>query len=393
MESIILIKYGELTTKKDNRKEFINVLAKNIFDKIKVYDARIIKDRSRMYIVFSKVYEDEIIKILKNTFGIHAFNIVYKVNTNTEDICNAVLNELSKISFKTFKVVTKRRDKSFSISSMDFNRVVASFVLKNMDGIKVDVHNPDVYINIEINKDDTYIYFNEIKGLGGYPVGVAGKGLLMLSGGIDSPVAGFLSLKRGVRIEAIYFEALPHTSLNAREKVISLAKELLKYSSSFKLYVVPITKLQEEIYQKIDNTYMITILRRMMYRISERVARDNNDLVLINGESIGQVASQTLTSMNAINEVVDIPVIRPLACFDKLEIIDIAKKINTYETSILPFEDCCTIFVPKHPVINPRIDKCRLYEELIDYEKFIDEVISGIKVIKIENKNDFDDLL
>ena len=393
MKSIILIKYGELTTKKDNRKEFINILSKNINEKIKKYDAKIIKDRSRMYITFEDKYQKEIIKVLKNTFGIHAFNIVHKANTNKEDICTVTLENLQKTNFKTFKVVSKRRDKSFPISSMEFNKVVATSILKNIKDIKVDVHNPDIYINIEINKDETYIYFNEIKGLGGYPVGVAGKGLLMLSGGIDSPVAGYLSLKRGVKIEAIYFEAIPHTSLNAREKVINLAKELLKYSSSFNLYIVTITKLQEEIYQKIDSTYIITILRRMMYRISEQIARKHKDLILINGESIGQVASQTLTSMNAINEVVKIPVIRPVACFDKLEIIDIAKKINTYETSILPYEDCCTIFVPKHPVINPKQDKCVEYEQKINYEELIKETIENTKIIKIEDKNEFENIL
>mgnify|MGYP004503107493 FL=1 len=393
MKSIILIKYGELTTKKDNRKEFINILSKNINEKIKKYDAKIIKDRSRMYITFEDKYQKEIIKVLKNTFGIHAFNIVHKANTNKEDICTVTLENLQKTNFKTFKVVSKRRDKSFPISSMEFNKVVATSILKNIKDIKVDVHNPDIYINIEINKDETYIYFNEIKGLGGYPVGVAGKGLLMLSGGIDSPVAGYLSLKRGVKIEAIYFEAIPHTSLNAREKVINLAKELLKYSSSFNLYIVPITKLQEEIYQKIDSTYIITILRRMMYRISEQIAKKHKDLILINGESIGQVASQTLTSMNAINEVVKIPVIRPVACFDKLEIIDIAKKINTYETSILPYEDCCTIFVPKHPVINPKQDKCVEYEQKINYEELIKETIENTKIIKIEDKNEFENIL
>ena len=393
MENIILIKYGELTTKKDNRKQFINILSNNINEKIKKYNAKITEDRSRMYITFQKQYQKDIIKVLKNTFGIHAFNIVYKANTNNIDICNETLKQLQKENFKTFKVVTKRRDKSFQTPSMEFNKVVATHILKNIKDIKVDVHNPDIYINIEINKEETYIYFNEIKGLGGYPVSVAGKGLLMLSGGIDSPVAGYLSLKRGIKVEAIYFEALPHTSLNAREKVINLAKELLKYSSNFNLYVVPITKLQEEIYQKIDSTYMITILRRMMYRISEQIARKHKDLILINGESVGQVASQTLTSMNAINEVVKIPVIRPVACFDKLEIIDIAKKINTYETSILPYEDCCTIFVPKHPVINPKIEKCKEYEEKIDYQNLIEEAIKETKIIKIENKNDFKDLL
>ena len=393
MEEIILIKYGELTTKKDNRKEFINTLSKNINEKIKNYDAKIIKDRSRMYITFKEEYKNEIIKILQNTFGIHAFNIVYRVNTNKEEIAKEVVKRLKDENFKTFKVVSKRRDKTFPIPSMEFNKVVATAILQNINELRVDVHNPDVYINIELNKEETYIYFNEIKGLGGYPVGVAGKGLLMLSGGIDSPVAGYLSLKRGVKIEAIYFEAIPHTSLNAREKVITLAKELLKYTSSFNLHIVPITKLQEEIYQKIDPTYMITILRRMMYRISEQIAKKNKDLILINGESIGQVASQTLTNMNAINTVIDMPVIRPLACFDKLEIIDIAKKINTYQTSILPYEDCCTIFVPRHPVINPKKEKCKEYEEKIDYQSLIEDAIKNTKTIKIDNINEFSDLL
>lgn len=393
MKEMILIKYGELTTKKDNRKLFINTLANNIKEKTKEYDVQIIKEHSRMYITYDKENQKEIVNILKNTFGIHAFNIVYKVNTNSEEICIKILNELNKLSLKTFKVVSKRRDKSFPVSSMDFNKVVATHILKNTNDLTVDVHNPDVFVNIEINKEDTYFYFNEIKGQGGYPVSVQGKGLLMLSGGIDSPVAGYLALKRGIKLEAIYFEALPHTSLNAREKVITLAKELLKYGLEFNLHIVPITKLQEQIYEKIDSTYMITILRRMMYRISERVAKKNKALILINGESIGQVASQTLTSMNAINEVIKMPVVRPVACFDKLEIIDIAKKINTYETSILPYEDCCTIFVPKHPVINPKINKCLEYENLIDYEELIEEAIENIETIKIKNENKYVDIL
>lgn len=390
---IILIKYGELTTKGDNRKLFINTLEKNILEKTKKYEVKIKKEHARMYIEYLEKYEDKIIDVLKNTFGIHAFSIVYKVHTNKEDILKEIVNKLKDINLKTFKVVAKRRDKSFPISSMDFNRVVATEIFKNFEEIKVDVHNPDIFINIEINKDDTYFYFDEIKGLGGYPVGALGKGLLMLSGGIDSPVAGYLALKRGIKIDAIYFEALPHTSLAAREKVISLAKELLKYSSSFNLYVVPITKLQEEIYEKLDTTYMITILRRMMYRISEKIAREKDLLVLLNGESIGQVASQTLNSMNVINEVVKIPVVRPVACFDKLEIINLAKKINTYDISILPYEDCCTIFVPKHPVINPKSYKCELLEEKIDYDKLILDAISNTMVIKIDEKEEFGDVL
>ncbi len=391
---MILIKYGELTTKKDNRKLFINTLEKNIKNKTQEYEVNIIKEYSRMYIEYKEEYEDKIIEILKNTFGIHAFSIVYKVHTNNEEIIDMILLKLNDFEYKTFKVNTKRRDKSFPLSSMEFNRVVASSILKKYDNLKVDVHSPEVMINIEIDKEYTYIYFNEIKSLGGYPVGVLDKGLLMLSGGIDSPVAGYLALKRGLILDAIYFEALPHTSLNAREKVIKLAKELLKYSPEFNLHIIPITKLQEEIYHNIDSTYMITILRRMMYRISEEVAKKNKALVLINGESIGQVASQTLTSMSVINEVIKMPVIRPVACFDKLEIIDIAKKINTYETSILPYEDCCTIFVPKHPVINPKLEKCVLYEQKIDYKSMIEEAIDNIITIKITDKDSsFEDLL
>ena len=392
MEELVLIKYGELTTKKANRKEFINLLYNNLYNKLKDYNINIIKEFSRMYIEFDSKYKEEILDIVSSTFGIHAFNIAYKCTSNKEYIIKEVLKRLENETFNTFKVVTKRRDKSFPIPSMEFNEVVATPILKELKK-HVDVHNPDIYINIEINKDDAYIYFNDIKGLGGYPVGVQKKGLLMLSGGIDSPVAGFLSLKRGIKIDAIYFEAIPHTSLAAREKVIDLAKKLLKYSSDFNLYVVPITKLQEEIYNKSDSDYVITILRRMMYRIAEKIANKNKHLVLINGESIGQVASQTLTSMRVINEVVNIPIIRPVACLDKLEIIDISKKIDTYNISILPYEDCCTIFVPKHPVINPRSDKCIEIEKKIDYENMIDDIINETFVIKINNKKDYNDLL
>ena len=393
MKNIILIKYGELTTKKDNRKEFIRILYENLVNKVKKYDAKIIKEYSRMYIEFDEIYQEQIKEILNNTFGIHAYDFAYKVETKEQQIKDKVLSLLQQETFKTFKVVTNRRDKSFPIKSMDFNNVIGGHILRNIKDIKVDVKNPDIYVNIEINKEDTYIYFNEYKGLGGYPVGVQGKGLLMLSGGIDSPVAGFLSLKRGMRIDAIYFEAIPHTSLNAREKVINLAKELLKYTNDFNLHVVPITKLQEEIYKNIDQTYIITILRRMMYRISEAIAKKNKALVLINGESIGQVASQTLTSMSVINEVVKIPVIRPVACLDKIEIINISKKINTYETSILPFEDCCTIFVPKHPVINPKLNKCIEYESKINYEELIKEAVENTFIIKIKEEKEFEDLL
>ena len=270
---------------------------------------------------------------------------------------------------------------------MEVSKFVGARILKNIDNVKVDVHNPDILLHVEIRSECTYIYIKEIPGLGGYPTGIQGKGLLMLSGGIDSPVAGYLASKRGIDIDAIYFEAPPHTSNDAKNKVITLAKELSKYGNNINLYVIPFTKLQEAIYKNMDPTYMITILRRMMYRISEKVAKKTKSKIIINGESIGQVASQTLTSMYVINNVTNMPVIRPVACLDKLEIIEIAKKINTYETSILPYEDCCTIFVPKHPAINPNLEKCIYNESLIDYESMIEECVNNMEKININEYN------
>ena len=380
MEKLILIKYGELTTKKGNRNQFINRLSENI----KV-DGKIIKKRDRMYIIPNNF--DDTINKLKKVFGLQGIVVAYKVNTNTDDIKSGVLEILKNENFKTFKVETKRANKNFEIKSMDFNNVIGGFVLKNFDS-KVDVHNPDIIIHIEI-REDTYIYTNEIKGSGGYPVGIQGKGILMLSGGIDSPVAGYLSLKRGIDIDCLYFDSPPHTSVEAKNKVIKLANILNEYSGNINLLIVPFTKLQEAIYKNVPSEYNITILRRMMYRIATNINKKYK--VVVNGESIGQVASQTLTSINVINSVTNFPIIRPVACLDKLEIIEIAKKIGTYETSILPFEDCCTIFVPKHPVINPKLEKCLEYEKF-NYQELIDECINNIEVITNFNK-DFKDLL
>lgn len=391
MEKLILIKYGELTTKKDNRKTFIKTLETNIKNKINNLYTNITKTMSRMYITYDEKNEEEILKNLTKIFGIHSIVICDKVNTNEDDIKNKVLEILKNKQFKTFKVSTKRSDKTFPHTSMEFNNVIGGLVLKNFE-CKVDVHNPELNLEIEIRQEGTFIYNKEIKGLGGYPVGIQGKGLLMLSGGIDSPVAGFLSLKRGVNIECLYFESPPHTSLNAKNKVLKLAEILNDYSGTIKVHVVPFTKIQEEIYKNIPGNYNITIMRRMMYRIACIFAKRRNCKILINGESIGQVASQTLNSMVVINNVTNMPVIRPVACLDKLEIIEISKSINTYETSILPYEDCCTIFVPKHPVINPSLETAIEYENLINYEELINECIKNIETIKIE-KQQRDELL
>ena len=388
MNELIMIKYGELTTKKDNRKMFIKILTQNIERLIKE-DYEIIKDNSRMYIKCNDALK--ISKKLQKIFGIHGISIVYKVNNNYEDVLNKSLSIMDK-NKKTFKVITKRADKDFEISSMEYSRKLGGLILKNSN-FKVDVHNPDIILNIEIRKEGTYIYTDELKGAGGYPVGVQGKGLLMLSGGIDSPVAGYLAMKRGVNIECLYFESPPHTSIEAKNKVKTLASIINEYSGKVKLHIVPFTKIQEEIYRKCPDNYMITIMRRMMYRISEKYPKKINAKILINGESIGQVASQTLDSMACINEVTNMPVIRPVATYDKLEIIDIAKKINTYETSILPYEDCCTIFVPPHPVIKPDLEKARAYEKAFDYEKLIDECINNIETITNFKEEKYEELL
>ena len=392
MNRLIMIKYGELTTKKANRKTFINILNNNILKVLHGYSVNIKKDRVRMYIECDENDITEITEKLQKIFGLHSIVICHKVNTNIDEISAKVLELLKNTKFKTFKINTKRANKKFPIPSMEFNNKMGGVVLKNTD-LKVDVHTPDVLVNIEIRHEGTFIYTNEIQGIGGYPVGIQGKGLLMLSGGIDSPVAGYLSLKRGVDLECLYFESPPHTSIEAKNKVIKLASIIDEYSGNIKVNIVPFTKLQETIYKNVPDNYVITIMRRMMYRIAEKVAKKNKCKILINGESIGQVASQTLSSMIVITNVTNMPVIRPVACMDKIEIIEIAKKIKTYETSILPYEDCCTIFLPKHPVINPDLDKCIKYENLFDYEELINECVENIEVVSNLKQKEFNDIL
>ena len=387
-----MIKYGELTTKKANRNVFITMLERNIKKLLKQYQFKIIKDRVRMYILCDDDVIEEIVKKLEQVFGIHSIVVSHQVHTNIDEIKEKALKIIKDLTFETFKVETKRADKSFPIHSMEVNTIIGNHILKNRN-VTVDVHHPDLLLSIEIREEGTFIYTNEIRGKGGYPVGIQGKGLLMLSGGIDSPVAGYLALKRGVDIECLYFESPPHTSIEAKNKVLELANKLNNYSGNIKVHIIPFTHLQESIYKNVPNNYMITIMRRMMYRIAEKVAHKLQCKIVINGESIGQVASQTLSSISVINMVTNIPVIRPVACMDKLEIIDIANKIDTYETSILPYEDCCTIFLPKHPVIHPELEKCVEYEKNFPYEDLINECIQNIETITNLKPKNYQDLL
>ena len=390
MEKVIIIKYGELNTKKDNINYFIKALRNDLSKKI---DNDVEYDHGRM-IIFGQT-NDKVKDALNKTFGIHEYEIGYKLETNNIDIISLELVKLVKErDFNTFKVSTKRSDKSYEMNSMEISKHLGGVILRNISGKKVDVSTPELLINVEIRKDSSLIYFDKEKGLGGYPLGTLGKGMLMLSGGIDSPVAGYLAMKRGVRLECVYFDSPPHTSKEALNKVLTLAEKLSDYSNYIKVHIIHFTDIQEAIYKNCPKEYMITIMRRCMYRIAEMLAHRENCKCIVNGESIGQVASQTLTSMNAINEVVKMSVIRPVCCLDKLEIIDIAKKIGTYETSILPYEDCCTIFVPEHPVINPEKELAREYEEKFDYNALIKEAIKTKETITLPRKEEeFDNIL
>lgn len=384
MKKVILIKYGELTTKKDNRKFFIKTLRNNILDKLSDYNIAVTDDYYRMFIEVNEDDIDSITSKLKCIFGIYEIAVCYKdENVTEEEIKKVSLMIMKEEDFCTFKVETKRSDKSFPVKSMDMNNIIGSLILKNIE-CKVDVHNPEIILNIEIRREGFYIYTKGIKCLGGYPVGTLGRGLLMLSGGIDSPVAGYMTIKRGVELYYLYFESRPHTSIEARNKVRDLARKLENYNTNGKLMVVNFTKIQETIYKNLDTTYLITIMRRMMYRIAERVAKKNKCLAIVNGESVGQVASQTLASMIAVNDVTNYPILRPLCSFDKLDIIEISKKIDTYDISILSYEDCCTVFVPRHPVINPNLKHIYSEEAKIDFDTLINEAVNTIEVIDLK---------
>lgn len=391
MKQLIMIKYAELTTKKDNKGFFVRILKENIISALEGLDFEIKTNFARAYIYTEDI--SDTVERLKKVSGIHEIIKCYESDDiDFDKIKDNSLYLLKEKEFKTFKVETKRSIKTYPHSSMEISRLVGGYLLKNIPNIKVDVKNPDILFNIELRDNKVYYFYETFKALGGYPVGSLGKGLLMLSGGIDSPVAAFLASRRGIKLEYIYFDSPPHTSTLARNKVVDLAKKLKSYTGNTVIHVVNFTKIQEEILKKCPHDYLVTLMRRMMYKISEEVALKNKCLALFNGESIGQVASQTLTSMSVINSVVKIPVIRPLATYDKLDIIKISEDIGTYEISIRPYEDCCTVFVPKHPVINPSLKKVLEAEENLDIDSLIKDAISNMYDINI-GEEEKDELL
>lgn len=383
----ILVRYGEISTKGRNRKSFTKKLRENILVLLKDFpNIKISATRDRLHIYLHGENGEEVLKKLSNVFGIQSYSPVVKTAKDLDEIKEAALGliERSHSEGQTFKVSARRADKTFELDTNELNYSVGSHVLRNMEGLKVDVKNPDTKLNVEIRKEGAYLSSEIYPGAGGMPAGASGKAMLMLSGGIDSPVAGYLTMKRGVEVEAVHFHSPPFTSERAKQKVIDLAKAMSVFSGRIKLHIVPFTEIQQAVHNQVPENYTMTSTRRMMLRITEKIRETNEGLGIVTGESLGQVASQTLESMFAINEVTSTPVLRPLISMDKLEIIDIAQKIGTHDISILPYEDCCTIFTPPAPKTKPKKEKIQYYESFVDFEPMIDKAVADTEVIMIE---------
>lgn len=386
----VLVRYGELSTKGKNRKEFIKRLDRNIRMMLKAYPSLTYqRTHDRIYIKMHDENPEEIREKLSKVFGISSFSFTEKVNSAISDIQSACLRIAQETEKKTFKVITKRHDKSFPMISDEINRAVAGEILKNTS-LKVDVHHPELEIRIEVHEDSTYITSEKIPGAGGYPTGINGKVLLMLSGGIDSPVAAYEIMKRGIEVEAVHFASPPYTSQAAQDKVLELARQMSEYQGKMRVHILNFTDIQLAIYKTAGDPYAVTLMRRMMFRLAESLCSKTHCLAIGTGESVGQVASQTLESMVCINSVVHIPVIRPLVCYDKVEIIDLARRIGTYETSILPYEDCCTIFDPKNPVTKPSIEKAEEFEKMVDYDTLLKQCLDEDKVVVVQKREQED---
>ena len=383
----LLVRYGELTLKGTNRKMFVNQLKDNVKRALIPLRGYHLKGkRDRMYIELSPEADiNEIIHRLSKVYGIKSISPVIKIDKNEEKINQSAI-QLSQdfVKGSTFKVDVKRVDKSFRLDTYELQRQVGGAILKENNNITVNVKNPDYEIKIEVRMDTIYIYEKVIAGAGGLPVGTGGKTLLMLSGGIDSPVAGIEVMKRGVTVEAIHFHSPPFTSEKAKDKVIELTRILAERVGPIKLHLVPFTEIQKQINKVVHPRYTMTSTRRMMMRISDKVVHQINANAIVNGENLGQVASQTLKSMYAINHVTATPVLRPLLTLDKEDIIKKAKELGTFETSIQPYEDCCTIFTPKNPVTEPDFDKVIKYESVFNFDEMIENAVENIETLTID---------
>lgn len=394
----IMVRYGELSTKGKNRRSFIMQLAENVkrtladFPKVKVH-----AERDRMHLLLNGEDSQAIILKLQKVFGIQNFSPSIRVEKDVEVLKEAVQTVMSEIytGTETFKITAKRSEHQFIQDSNQLNLTLGNAVIDRFPEIKVQMKKPDINLRVEIRMDGAYLSYETIQGAGGLPVGTSGKGMLMLSGGIDSPVAGYFAMKRGVEIEAVHFASPPYTSEQALQKAKDLTKKLTPYVGGIQFIEVPFTEVQEEIKKHVPQGYWMTITRRMMLRLTDAIREARHGLIILNGESLGQVASQTLQSMVAINEVTNTPIIRPVATMDKLEIIDVAQEIDTFELAIQPFEDCCTIFAPPQPKTRPKLEKVHLYEERLDIAGMMERALAGLKIEEIQasEKAEFADFL
>lgn len=387
----ILVRYGEMSLKGKNRKQFVNQLKNNVKQSLSSFPSlNFTANRDRLFIQLNGEDGEKVAKKLETVFGIQSFSLAIRVESEIEAIKERALEAVKQLYKKgdTFKVSAKRADKSFPLTSDQLNYEIGRHILIHTEDLTVDVHKPDINVRVEVRPHATYIMCKDYKGAGGLPVGSSGKAMLMISGGIDSPVAGYLSMKRGLEIEAIHFFSPPYTNERAKQKVIDLVKKLTEYGGKITLHIVPFTDIQVTIQQNIMSNYTMTSTRRMMLKIADEIRKKRDALAIVTGESLGQVASQTLESMYAINEVTTTPVLRPLISMDKNEIIDIAEKIETFPISNRPYEDCCTIFTPASPKTKPKREKVLKYESYVDFAPLIKKAIEETITIELpENVN------
>ncbi|MBD1380134.1 tRNA uracil 4-sulfurtransferase ThiI [Metabacillus arenae] len=382
----ILIRFGEISTKGRNRKQFITKLKRNIRFILKDFqNLTYSSTRDRFYITLNGQDPEPLVAPLKKVFGIQSFSVAAKCKSEMNEIKETALQAVRSQNpeGKTFKVSAKRADKTFPLDSTKLNYEIGRHILVNTNHLKVDVHHPDINLRVEVRKEAAYLTFHDHIGAAGLPAGTSGRAMLMLSGGIDSPVAGYLSLKRGLEIEVVHFFSPPYTNERAKQKVIDLTKQLTPYCGTINLHIVPFTKIQELIQKQVPENYTMTSTRRMMLQITDMIREKQQALAIITGESLGQVASQTLDSMYAINEVTSTPILRPLITMDKLEIIDIAKTIDTYGISSRPYEDCCTIFTPAAPKTKPKREKINRFESFVDFDSLLKEAVEQTEMIEI----------
>lgn len=389
----IMVRYGELSTKGHNKKNFIDRLGTNVRKALHDFtDVKVHANQDRMHVILNGVDSEAVMKRLKQVFGIQTFSPVLKVDKNFGAVCEAAKTLIEKQVSQpvTFKVETKRSDHNFEMGTFEMNRQLGGYLLEQFpDLLTVDVHNPAIEIRVEIRGNGIYLMSEIIKGAGGLPVGTAGKGMMMLSGGIDSPVAAYLALKRGVSLEMVHFYSPPYTSEQALAKTKELTGKLARYAGSIRFIQVPFTEIQETVKEKVPEGYLMTVQRRFMLRLAVELANRRKGLAIFNGESLGQVASQTMESMRAIEAVTNLPVLRPVLSYDKTEIIKIAEDIDTYNLSILPYEDCCTVFTPPSPKTKPNLEKATKYEGWLDVDGLMERALKGVKIEEIHADQEF----